>query len=573
MTLHPLAAAPLLALALASAPGTAAEPVIDLAEKVVPYGHRYLLFTPDDKHLIAFDFGAAVHVFDAATGKPVKVLWLPTDMTGRHFRDAAISPDGNRLAVPGDTRFLVVDLAAGKVSAVGRGHTERISDLAWSPDGKTIATAGHDRRVKLWDPDTGRCRATFVGPGEREFYALAWSPDGKTIATVELDGPVRLWDAETGRARDLTRDWVFASKLLWRPDGQAVAVLGHPRPWLVLDLKGGELLRDDSRRWNFGAARFDRDGKLAVPPAGGKEEEFKLTVGGTGRAAGVAPGHPQVSEGVAVSASGDRFAHYGPGGEIVIRARDGGTVLARTPVPAREWPTDAGWSADGKSLIWTAARPGAKPIDRAFHLTDLKLAAPPAGAKRTKPLWEDATRKITAAGDYRFNLTRLKDGKQLTLEPSQTADALEVRGATLLAGECAAVASDWGTALHDTTTGAELFYYRAPGSGSELAPSPDGRFFVTGGLVSVFSVRGPERLLAVYAAGDRWVAWAAGGYYAADWDGDLPVGRFTDRGPDELREFVPLNRVPGRDRPDVIRRLLAAGSVEEALRRADPPSK
>jgi hypothetical protein len=63
------------------------------------------------------------------------------------------------------------------------------------------------------------------------------------------------------------------------------------------------------------------------------------------------------------------------------------------------------------------------------------------------------------------------------------------------------------------------------------------------------------------------VTWTPAGYHAANWPGDLLVGRFVDHGPDRLAEFVPLDRLPGRDRPDVIGRLLPAGRVAAALRR------
>jgi hypothetical protein len=174
---------------------------------------------------------------------------------------------------------------------------------------------------------------------------------------------------------------------------------------------------------------------------------------------------------VAGSAAGDRFAHYGDRGELVVRSLAHRAVVSRTPGPEREWTGNVGWSADGKALLWTGTGPrGEKVAERAFHLTDLRLGMPPPNDPRTTARHADVTRKITGFGDYSYTLTRLPTGARVTLEPSQTADVFFVRGVTLLAGERAAVASDWGLGLHDTTTGAELFQHHAPAAGSELAP-------------------------------------------------------------------------------------------------------
>jgi WD40 repeat protein len=128
---------------------------------------------------------------------------------------------------------------------------------------------------------------------------------------------------------------------------------------------------------------------------------------------------------------------------------------------------------------------------------------------------------------------------------------------------------NWGLALHDTTSGKELFYFEPTWEGYSVVLSPDRRLIATEGrTICVYSPRGPERLLALHVQGERWVAWTGDGWYAASWDGDLPVGRFLDHGPHALAEFVPLNHLKDRNRPDLIRRVLNAGSLREALREA-----
>jgi WD40 repeat protein len=69
--------------------------------------------------------------------------------------------------------------------------------VAWSADGKTLASASWDRTVKLWDVATGQERATLLGH-EDNVSAVAWSPDGKTVASAGFDKTIKLWDVSTG---------------------------------------------------------------------------------------------------------------------------------------------------------------------------------------------------------------------------------------------------------------------------------------------------------------------------------------------------------------------------------------
>lgn len=134
----------------------------------------------------------------------------------------AFSPVTDAVAYVVNPHKLVV-MRDKQVTHEFAGHRQTINDIAWSPDGKRLATVGRDRDVRIWSLDGGEPR---VMRGHRGIIVkVAWHPDGNRIASASLDGTVRIWDPDTQtEVLTLTGEGTSATAIAWSADGNRLAI-------------------------------------------------------------------------------------------------------------------------------------------------------------------------------------------------------------------------------------------------------------------------------------------------------------------------------------------------------------
>jgi dipeptidyl aminopeptidase/acylaminoacyl peptidase len=195
----------------------------------------------------------------AAAELPVGVIGK---LEGRVAISVAFSPDGKLIATGGNFNIELWDVTSGKRLRELTGHESPVYSVAFSPDVKMLASGGGDRLVRLWEVATGNEITQMKGHGE-EVRSVCFSPDGKQLVSGSGDKTVRFWDVATGK--ELWRidedKWVYS--VAFSPTGKLLAIGSMNSQIHIYDITSGQVVRTlVGHKMLVYSLAFSADGRL-----------------------------------------------------------------------------------------------------------------------------------------------------------------------------------------------------------------------------------------------------------------------------------------------------------------------
>ncbi len=362
------------------------------------------------------------------------------------INDIQLSSDNTRLAIASSIGVWLYDLHTGSETALITGHTETVMHVAFSPDGKILASSARDETIRLWNTETGESLLSLSNATHP--IHLKFSADGKTLISQNWNGTVWFWDITTGK--QLNR-------------------LSPNRPKIRLG---------KDRVWHLAADAFvDRTGSVTFA-VGKKDGTISIQDGPTGR---------EIRE-------------------LIVRTDDSSSLPIQSPrpytyknkimdgQPAMKWVTGLNFSPDGKILVngithRIAYRGGSR------------------GSAGPTELWDAETGEQLTVLPYGIGIEFLGDGKTLAIIEYGECTIWDVATRSKIAkfpkgrhvrfsgdGKILAIINNDGYAIWDIATRSEIAAHNSVVEWFEISPerfmlSQDGTLLVTADAHGTVAVR------------------------------------------------------------------------------------
>jgi WD40 repeat protein len=261
----------------------------------------------------------------------------------------AWSPDGKRLASASyDTTARVWDASSGQPLLTYTDHTDSVNSVAWSPNGKRLASAGFDKTVRVWDASSGLTLLTYTDHTDA-VNSVTWSPDGKHLASASDDKTVQVWDASSGHTLlTYTGHTDGVTSVAWSPDGKHLASAGVDKTVRVWDASNGASLFTYSGHTNsVWSVAWSPDGKHLA--SAGVDKTVRVWDASSGHTLLTYTGHTAGVFSVAWSPDGKRLASASADQTVRVWDASNGASLF-TCSGHTDQVLSVAWSPDGKRI-------------------------------------------------------------------------------------------------------------------------------------------------------------------------------------------------------------------------------
>lgn len=609
---------------VATAPAVRAEDALDFQLDLDTGGHTAqvtdLAFTPDGQELLSASDDKTIRIWDWQSGVTLRTIrgYFGQGSDGKVFA-VALSPDGGTVAAGGyfgaslgdkppygDIRLF--DFATGKIRAVLKTAAYATYDLAFSPDGKTLAAAGGDGLVYLWRLDaTSATGWTLDGkldadswhidklafaasgarlaaattdngirlwdvtkgeeialPGEAEplrdvsVAALAVSQDGNLFATGTSDGLVQLWRAADGKfVRSMPRQDFLIGSLTFAAGGRLVASCGYRcadrHRSVVWNTDSAEpVLEYSGHDGTVFASTANADGSL-VATAGGTRNAIQIWDAATGERKVLLQGAGEPVTAVGIDAANGSVA-WG----------NGNPCPDRVSCPELEGALDHALALPTAERFFDGPQVAARPetyIRAAPSEGQWSLGVAPGG----KDALENAVLQITNGGKVVRSIEN--DGTNGFVHSAYT---LIGSGLGLITG-----GSD-GTLLEYKTATARVAgeFTGHTGEINAMAVWEEAGLLVTGSAdqtLRLWNLKTHRLIVSMFFAGPEWIVWMPQGYYYSSDDGDKLVGWQVNQGRDREGRFIRAGQLKKHLwSPEMVRRAIILRNAEQAVEEMRP---